>query len=169
LFVNRAQYLRRNYCDLVLCGSFSPEFLPRSKISCSHGSHHRALLRFVRLCPFSFCRVEPATGPFPGCVFPRLILVLPSRISLLAASSRSRYWFCWALAGVWFSVQILLSLSRWSCRWTRFPVSPSLHLASRFFPPAVSTLLARSSRRVSHQASAPHQDSVCHSSSWCSV
>jgi hypothetical protein len=66
-------------------------------------------------------------------------------------------------------VQILLSLSRWSCRGTRFPVSPSLRLTSRFFPPAARVLLARSSRRVSRQASAPHQDSVGHSSSWCSV
>jgi hypothetical protein len=76
------------------------EFLRRSKISCSHGSHHRALLRFVRLSPFSFCGIEPATGPFPGCVFPRLISVLPSCIF----STRSL-----------FQISLLVSLGAHRC------------------------------------------------------
>jgi hypothetical protein len=81
LFVNHAQFLWRKLLWSCVAWFVLPtEFLPRSKIFCSHGSHHRALLRFVRPSPFSFCGIEPATGPSPGCVFPRLISVLPSRI-----------------------------------------------------------------------------------------
>jgi hypothetical protein len=156
LSVNRAQLLWRNCCDLALCGSFSPlrfcldpEFPVCMGLITGRCFNLFVCLHFLlwhRTSDWSLSRLCFSSLDFS--------FTQPC-VSLLVASSRSRYWFRLALAGVWILVQIPLSISRWSCRWTRFPVSPSARLASRFFPPATSALLARSSRRVS-----------CHSSSW---
>jgi hypothetical protein len=54
-----------NFFYILSCA----QWCARSEFFC--GSLHRALFRFGRRTPLSVRGVDPTTGPFPGCDFPR--------------------------------------------------------------------------------------------------